>query len=90
MASPVIDQTIAQITATDNVIDSAITAFGAVAQMITDAVNQALANGASADQLQPVSDAVTVLKTKTDALAVAIASPTPPTPQQKAKMKLKP
>lgn len=76
----VVDATLAQVTATDTVIDSAVTLINGIHQMVTDAVTAALANGATAAQLQPVSDALVTLKAKTDALATAVAANTPAAP----------
>ncbi len=90
MPNPVVDATIAQITASDNVIDSAITLINGIAQMIADAVAAAIAGGATASDLQPLSDLVTVLQTKSAALAAAVQANTPappPTPPQQAKIK---
>lgn len=90
MANPVVDAAVAQITASDNVIDSAVILINGISSMIANAVTAALANGATAAELQPVSDLTTVLKTKSDALAAAVAANTPappPTPLQASKAK---
>ncbi len=47
---------------------------------LTAAVDEALANGATADQLAPVNDLATALSTESDALQAAITANTPPTP----------
>jgi hypothetical protein len=83
---PVIDE----ITATNTVLDGAIVYVGSVPGLIQKAVDAAVANGATAAQLQPVTDLATTLKTKGDALAAAIAANTPspaPTPAQLSKLK---
>ncbi len=83
---PVIDE----ITATNTVIDGAIVYVQSVPGLITAAVDAAIAGGATAAQLQPVSDLAATLKTKADALAAAMTAntPQPPlTPAQKAKLK---
>lgn len=77
MASTVPQAVIDQISATDNVIDSAVTLINGIRTMIADAVTQALANGATAAELAPVIDALTAIKGKTDALAAAIVANTP-------------
>jgi len=85
MPNPIVDATIAQITTTDNVIDSAVTLVNGIAKLIADAVAAAVANGATAAELQPLSDLVTTLNTKSAALAAAVAANTPapaPTPAQ--------
>ena len=90
MANPVVDATIAQITTSDNVIDSATQLVSSIATLIANAVAAAIAGGATAADLQPLSDLVTVLNTKSAALAAAVAANTPappPTPPQQAKIK---
>lgn len=84
MPNPIVQSTIDQITATDNVIDSATLLINSIGKLVSDAVSAALANGATAAELAPVSDVVTALKQKSDALAAAVAAnttpPAPPTP----------
>lgn len=67
---PLIDK----ITAIEGVDDSAIAFIGGFADRMQAAVDAALANGATAEQLVPVSDLVTEAKAKSDALAAAIAA----------------
>jgi hypothetical protein len=89
MPNPIVDAAVAQITASDNVIDSAVVLVNQIAQMITDAVAAAIANGATPAELLPVSDLTVTLKTKSDALAAAVAANTPapaPTPAQAKKI----
>lgn len=74
MSNPTLDALAAQVTATNGVIDSATTFINGVAARIQAAVDAALANGATADQLAPVNDEITALKAKSDALAAAIAA----------------
>ena len=74
MPSPVVDQVLAQVTATSTVIDSAVVLINGFHDMLTKAVSEALANGATAAELAPVSDALAVIKGKTDALAAAVAA----------------
>lgn len=64
----------AQTAATATVIDSAVTALTGVHTMIDAAVAKALENGATAEQLAPVTEATAALKAKTQALADAITS----------------
>lgn len=88
MANPIVQQTIDQVNATDNVIDSAVVLINGIAQMVADAVTAAIANGATAAELQPVADVSVTLKVKSDALALAIQNNTPappPTPLQASK-----
>ena len=85
MANPIVDAAIAQMTSTDTVLDSAIVYVNAVPKAIQAAVDAALAGGATAADLKPVSDLVTVMQGKSDALVAAIAANTPsppPTPLQ--------
>lgn len=70
---PVIDE----ITAANTVIDSAIAYVDSVPTLITAAVAEALAGGASAAQLQPVTDLAASLKAKSDALKDALTANTP-------------
>lgn len=67
---PLIDK----VAAIEGVDQSAIEFINGVAARIQAAVDQALANGATAEQLQPVQDIVTEAKDKSDALAAAIAN----------------
>lgn len=74
MASPIPQQVIDQIKNTDGVLDSAtllITTFAAREQAAIDA---ALANGATAAQLEPITSELANVKAKTDALAAAVAA----------------
>ncbi len=70
---PVIDE----MTEAETVMDSAIVFITSVPSLISTAVSDALANGATADQLKPVSDLGAGLKVKTDALKAALTPPTP-------------
>ena len=67
----------AEVTAADTVIDSATTFIQGVAAQITAAVAAAIADGATAAQLQPLSDLGTTLQAKSQALANAIVAGTP-------------
>lgn len=83
MANPVIQQLIDAVTRNKVVVDSAVLLIQGIGDRITDAVNQALANGATAAELAPLTDLVTTLATETDALAAAVAANTPATPTAK-------
>lgn len=50
------------------------------AARLQTAVDAAVANGATADQLQPVSDLATALDTESDALQAAVTANTPAPP----------
>jgi hypothetical protein len=70
------------VTAEDTVIDSAVTLIKGIPSLIQDAINQALAAGATAAQLQALTDLKTTMDTKANDLAQAVTAntPTPPTP----------
>jgi hypothetical protein len=76
MSNAITQQAIDQMAATTTVMGSAILLINSIHSLIENAVNQALANGATAAELQPVSDAVATLKDQTDALAAATAANT--------------
>lgn len=79
MANATLDQLAAQVTATTDVEDSAIALINGIAARIQAAVDAAIAGGASAADLAPVTDEIAALKAKTDALAQAVqANTTPP------------
>jgi hypothetical protein len=67
---PLIDE----ITAIKGVDESAIAFIGGIAAKIQAAVDKALENGATAEQLQPVTDVADAAKAKSDELAAAIAA----------------
>jgi len=72
MASPILQQLTDQVTNTTGVEQSAIVLINGIQAKIDAAVAQALENGATAEQLQPISDLSTAMETQTDALAAAI------------------
>lgn len=72
MASPVIDQVIQQMTAATTIEDGAIAFINGVPGMIQEAVAKAIENGATAEQLQPVSDIGAQLEAKSNALQEAL------------------
>ncbi len=80
MASTIPQQVIDQITATDNVMDSAILLIGGFGAAIEKAKAEALANGATAEELLPITNALIDIKVKTDALAAAVVANTPVVP----------
>lgn len=88
MAShPVIDALVAEVTADTGVMTSATLLINGFAARMDAAVQAALAGGATAEQLKPVTDEVAALKAGRDALAAAVAANTPaaPTPQVTSK-----
>jgi hypothetical protein len=81
---------IAQMTAADNALDSTALFISSVPAMITAAVQAAIAGGATAAQLVPVTALGTQLATDAAALLTAVAAQTltpTPTPQQLSKAK---
>jgi len=77
MAKPDMSQEIADITAATEVIESATVFVNGVAARIDAAVEAAKANGATEEELQPVTDVATALRAKADELAAAVAANTP-------------
>lgn len=80
MAVAVIQQLIDDVKANHDVIDSAVLLINGIAQRITDAVAAAMANGATAAELQPLTDLSTSIKAKSQVLADAVAASTPAQP----------
>lgn len=78
--NPSIDAFIAQVEATNTVLDSCKAFIDGEAARITAAVTAAIGNGATAAQLQPVTDEITMLKAKSDAVAAALVANTPAAP----------
>jgi len=74
MAPQVIDDLVAEATAVEGVIDSAVLVINGIQARIDAAVAAAIANGATAAQLAPVAQVSTDLKAKSDALATAVAA----------------
>lgn len=73
---PLIDQ----VTAIKGVEDSALAWINGSAQRTTDAVNAAIANGATPAQLAPLTNLIADTKTQADAIAAAIAANAPAAP----------
>jgi hypothetical protein len=61
-----------EVTDAEGIIDSATAFVNGTAQAIADAVAAALANGATQEQLQPLTDLGEAMKVKADALAAAL------------------
>ncbi len=72
-----LSQEIEAITAAVTVIDSAIVLVKSIPDLIATAVAAAVENGATAEQLQPLSDLADSLNAKAEALAEAVAANTP-------------
>jgi hypothetical protein len=77
MANPVLDDLKATVEATTSVEDSATMLINGFAARVQAAVDQAIANGASAAELAPVQAEVDALKAASDALSQAVAANTP-------------
>jgi hypothetical protein len=75
--NPILDPLEAQIAATDTVIASAVVLINGISAQIAAAVTAAIANGATADQLAPLTDLTTALTAQTTALSTAVAANTP-------------
>ena len=78
--NPIIDSLLAQATANEQVEDSAVVVINGIKAQIDAAVQAALAGGATAAQLAPITQVSTDLKTHADALAAAVAANTTPPP----------
>lgn len=74
MSNPVLADLAQAVTDTVGVEQSAVVALNGVAARIQAAVDAALANGATAEELAPVQDEVNNLVAAKDALAAAVAA----------------
>lgn len=74
MANPIVQKTIDEVTKTRGVVQSATKLITNFHQILTDAVAAALANGATAEELQPVSDVVDALAADEKSLSDAVAA----------------
>ena len=84
----VIDDLVAATAAADTVFDSAVTFINGVPALINDAVQKAIAGGATAAELAPVSQVATDITNKAQAIQAAIVANTPtPSPQAARKAK---
>ncbi len=82
MANSILDALAAQVKATTDAEQSAVTLINGFAQRVQDAVNAAIAGGATAAELAPVQAEVDAMKASATALAAAVVAntPTPPAP----------
>lgn len=71
-----VDAILAEITATETVLDSAVVYIQSVPGLIHDAVAAATANGATAAELAPLTALATELQGKADAVKAAITANT--------------
>lgn len=74
MANPVLADLAAAVAKAKGAEDSATALINGIAAKIQAAVDAALANGATAAELQPVIDEVNALNASSDALAAAVAA----------------
>ncbi len=80
MANPTIDALVAQVQADDGVIDSAVIFINGSQARMDAAVQAALAGGATAADLKPITDEIALQKSKAQVLADAIVANTPAAP----------
>ena len=76
MAKQVLDDLTAEITAATEVEKSAEVLILGISDRVKAAVDAAIANGATAEELKPVSDLGAALKAQSDALQAAIVANT--------------
>jgi len=76
MPNPVLDDLKAAVERETQVVASAVSLINGIAARVQAAVDAALANGATAAELQPVQDEVNTMKANADALAAAVAANT--------------
>jgi hypothetical protein len=74
MPNPVLADLTKSVSDTVGVMQSAEVALNGVAARIQAAVDAAIANGATADELKPVQDEVTALNNESSNLAAAVAN----------------
>ncbi len=77
MTAPVLADLQAAVATDTTVKASAATLIRGISGRIQDAVNAALANGATAAELQPVQDEVNAMNTSSSDLAAAVEENTP-------------
>lgn len=76
VANPIVQETIDEVTEAVTTMKSATALINGFKGMLADAVEQAVANGATADQLAPFTDLKTALDTEGKALAEAVLANT--------------
>jgi hypothetical protein len=72
LTSPVLESLKAAVNRETDVVTSAVTLINGIAARMQAAVDAALANGATAEELQPVTDEVNTMTANADALAAAV------------------
>jgi Asp-tRNA(Asn)/Glu-tRNA(Gln) amidotransferase B subunit len=73
----VLDALAAQVQANTDAEASAVIVLNGIAGRIDKAVQAAMANGATAEELAPVADEVAALKISADSLSAAVVANTP-------------
>lgn len=76
MANPTLEALAAQVTNTTTVMTSATVLINGIAARIQAAVDAAIQNGATAEELAPVQDEVTALANASNELATAVQANT--------------
>ena len=85
MSNPILGQLTQQVQNTVGVEQSATALINGFQQKLDDAVAKALENGATAEELQPLSELSNEMQTQTDALSAAVAAQSgPPTGSEAA------
>lgn len=74
MPNPVLDELQVAVTNITGVVDSAVALINGIAARVQAAVDAAIANGATAEQLQPVVDEVAALNASSKSLADAVSA----------------
>lgn len=78
MANASIDALVAAVTAEDTAVQSAIVLINGFSKRVSDAVAAALAGGATAADLAPITAVVADIQAQTNQLATAVAANTGP------------
>jgi hypothetical protein len=76
MPNPVLDALKSAVERETQVVTSAVTLINGIAARVQAAVDAAIANGATAEELQPVQDEVNTMTANADALASAVQANT--------------
>ena len=75
-----LDPVVTEITNVKGVLESATAYVNSVPQLLQDALDEALANGATAEQIAPVQALADAMQASSDALVAAMAANAKPTP----------
>ena len=78
--NPVIDELKQEVTDTVGAMESAVVFINGESARMDAAVAKALENGATAEQLAPITDEIATMKSERESLAAAIAANSPPAP----------